>query len=91
MQNPHLTEELWTLVFRHIKDVKDWARVSGTCKAAWRAQYEGNLDVSQDLPTEGATLDGQHDAVQTPGALISVSTSAFPWLLMKLHVHIFLV
>ena len=71
-------------------DMKDWARVAGTCKAAWRAQYASRLAVSQDLPVEGATLDGQHGVVQTPGVLVYVSTSAVPWLLMKVHVHIFL-
>jgi hypothetical protein len=67
MHNPHLTEELWTLVGRQILDVKDWARVAGTCKAAWRAQYAGKLAVRQDLPVEGAMLDGQHEVVQTTG------------------------
>ena len=90
MHNPHLTEELWTLVGQHIMDVKEWARMSGTCKASWRTRYAGKLAVSQDMPVEGATLDAQHDAVRTPITLVYMSSNAVPWPLMKVHVHVFL-
>ena len=43
--------EIWALVAQHL-EVREWARVAGTCRATWDVQL-GSINVHEWIPLEG--------------------------------------
>ena len=51
-QSPQLDEGLWTKIGQHMT-IKEWAKASGACPAAWGAQCMWSLDITTNLPVAG--------------------------------------
>ena len=52
-----LSTDIWSLILRHIHDLKQHARASAICKASWLAPpVQTKLDIVELLPLNGTTI-----------------------------------